>query len=64
MIHLLGVVAIGYGVIAVASITYFLWEVHRASHPRHQSERPQPEWDGATDELAYQGIRRPLYPRR
>ncbi len=31
MIHLLGIVAIGYGVIAVASITYFLWEVHRVS---------------------------------
>ncbi len=64
MIHLLGVLAIGYGVIAVASITYFLWEVHRASHPRQRSGWPQPDGDGAADELAHRSIRRPLYPRR
>ncbi len=64
MIHLLGIVAIGYGVIAVVSITYLLWEVHRASHPRQRSGRPQPDGNGAADELAYQGIRYPLFPRR
>ncbi len=60
MIHLLELIAIGYGVIAAASITYLLWEARWASHGHQRAGvEPLDEWC-ATAEPAHRGVRRPV----